>query len=135
MNTGMRMAFGLAGMLVVGTIGLPALWQHTGVTPTIVGTEALAGGDEEKEAIQEHLDLATQYDKDAQHHEAEAKRYEEKASAITQLMDTKGFRRDGMKMAAESHSSMASEFRFRARVHRMEAELLTEKSRGRDHAK
>jgi len=124
------MAFGLAGMLVVGSIGLPALWQHADVSRTNGPSEALAGGDVEKEAVQEHLDLAAQYDKDAQHHEAEAKRYEEKASAITQLMDTKGFRRDGMKMAAESHSSMASEFRFRARVHRMEADLLREKSRG-----
>ncbi|MBA5871610.1 MAG: hypothetical protein GDA68_16685 [Nitrospira sp. CR2.1] len=135
MNTGMRMVFGLAGILLFGTIGLPALWQQADVSPAGGPSEVLASGDEEKEAIQEHLDLATQYDKDAQHHEAEAKRYEAKASAITQLMDTKGFRRDGMKMAAESHSSMASELRFRARVHRMEAELLREKSRGAGQAK
>lgn len=80
-----------------------------------------------KEAIREHLALAEEYEKDAVHHEAEAKRYEQKASAITPLMDTKGFRRDGLRMAAESHSSMASEARFRARVHRLESQLLMEK--------
>ena len=127
MHTRMRMILGLVGVLALVAIGLPALWHQPDVSGSSGPPEALASGDVMKDAVQEHLDVAKQYDKDAEHHEVEAQRYEQKASAITPLMDTKGFRREGMKMAAESHSSMATEFRFRAKVHRLEAELLMEK--------
>lgn len=127
MHTRMRMILGAAGVLAVVAIGLPAVWHQSDIPDSSGLSEAFASGDVMKEAAQEHLDVAKQYDKDAEHHEAEAKRYEQKVAAITPLMDTKGFRREGMKMAAESHSSMASEFRFRAKVHRLEAELLLEK--------
>jgi galactokinase len=122
------MILGLVGVLALLAIGLPALWHQPDTSGPSALPEALASGDVMKEAVQEHLDVAKQHDKNAEHHEEEAKRYEQKAAAITPLMDTKGFRRDGMKMAAESHSSMASEFRFRAKVHRLEAELLMEKA-------
>lgn len=128
MHTRMRMILGFVGLLALGAIGLPALWHQPDMPGSSMLPEALAGGDEMKEAVQEHLDMAQKYDKDAEHHEGEAKRYEQRAAAITPLMDTKGFRRDGMKMAADSHGSMASEFRFRAKVHRLEAQLLMEKS-------
>ena len=127
MHTRMRMILGFVGILVLIAIGLPALRHQPDLSGSSGLPEALASEDVMKEAVQEHLDVAKQYDKDAEHHEAEAKRYEQKASAITPLMDTKGFRREGMRMAAESHSTMATEFRFRAKVHRLEAELLMEK--------
>ena len=123
-----RMIVGLTGALALVAIGLPALWHQPDVSGPGGLPEALAGGDVMKEAAQEHLDVAKQYDKDAENHEAQAKHYEQKAAAITPLMDTKGFRREGMKMAADSHSTMATEFRFRANVHRLEAELLLEKA-------
>lgn len=127
MHTRVRLILGIVGVLALGAIGLPALWHHSEVPGLRIIPEALASGDEMKEAIREHLTLAEEYEKDAAHHEAEAKRYEQKASAITPLMDTKGFRRDGLKIAADSHSSMASEARFRAKVHRLEMQLLMEK--------
>lgn len=127
MRTRIKVILGFVGVLALGAIGLPVLWHHPEEPGLRMIPEALASGDEMKEAIREHLALAEEYEKDAVHHEAEAKRYEQKASAITPLMDTKGFRRDGLRMAAESHSSMASEARFRARVHRLESQLLMEK--------
>ncbi|MEQ1627715.1 MAG: hypothetical protein ABL965_10010 [Nitrospira sp.] len=127
MHTRVKVILGFVGVLALGAIGLPALWHHPEEPGLGIIPEALASGDEMKEAIREHLTLAEEYEKDAAHHEAEAKRYEQKASAITPLMDTKGFRRDGLKIAADSHSSMASEARFRAKVHRLEMQLLMEK--------
>lgn len=129
MKVRLRMIIGLVGALALVAIGLPSLWHQPGLSGSSGPHEALAGSDVMKEAAEEHLEVAKQYDKDAEQHETQAKHYEQKAGAITQLMDTKGFRRDGMKMAAESHSSMAAEFRFRANVHRLEAELLLEKAR------
>lgn len=127
MHTRVKVILGFVGVLALGAIGLPALWHHPEEPGLGIIPDALASGDEMKEAIREHLTLAEEYEKDAAHHEAEAKRYEQKASAITPLMDTKGFRRDGLKIAADSHSSMASEARFRAKVHRLEMQLLMEK--------
>lgn len=128
MHTRRRMILGLVGILALVAIGLPVLWHQPDLSGFSGVHEALASGDEMKEAIKEHLDAAAQYDKDAERREAEAARYEKRASAITPNMDPKGFRRDGMKMAADSNSSMAAELRFRAKVHRLEAELLTEKA-------
>lgn len=128
MKVRMRMILGFVGILALIAIGLPTLRHQHDISGSSGLPEALASGDVMKEAAQEHLDVANQYDKDAEQHEAQAKHYEQKAAAITQLMDTKGFRREGMKMAADSHSSMATEFRFRAKVHRLEAELLMEKA-------
>lgn len=129
MHTRMRMVIGVVGVLAIVAIGLPALWHQPDVSGTSGLPEAQASGDEMKDAIQEHLDIAAQHDKDAERREAEAQRYEKKGSAITPTMDPKGFRRAGLKMAADSHSSMAAEFRYRAKVHRLEAELLTEKAK------
>ena len=128
MHTRMRMILGVVGVLALIAIGLPALWHQPDVSGSGGIPEALASVDAMKEAAQEHLDVAKEYDKEAEHHEAQAKRYEQKGSAITPLMDTKGFRRDGLRMAAESHSSIATESRFRAKAHRLEAELLMEKA-------
>ena len=128
MKARMRMIVGLVGALALVAIGLPSLWHQSDMPGSSGPHEALAGGDVMKEAAQEHLDVAKQYDKDAEQHEAQAQRYEQKAAAITELMDTKGFRRDGLRMAAESHSTMATESRYRAKVHRLEAELLLEKA-------
>lgn len=124
------MIIGLLG-LFLAAVGLPLMWEQSEPSGRGGFDEAIAGMDdvdEIKAAVEEHLDLAKQYDKDAAHHEGEATRYEKKAAAITPLMDTKGFRRNGMKMAEEAHSSMAHELRFRAKVHRLQAELLMEKS-------
>lgn len=128
MKVRMRMIAGLLGALALVAIGLPSLWNQPGLSGSSGPHEALAGGDVMKEAAEEHLDVAKQYDKDAEQHEAQAKLYEQKAAAMTQLMDTKGFRRDGLRMAAESHSTMATESRYRAKVHRLEAELLLERA-------
>jgi len=128
MHTRMRMVIGVVGVLAIVAIGLPALWHQTDVSGISGLPEAQASGDEMKDAIQEHLDIAAQHDKDAERHEAEVQRFAKKSSALTPAMDPKGFRRDGLKMAADSNSSMAAEFRFRAKVHRLEAELLREKA-------
>lgn len=136
MHTRMQKILGLVGVLTLVAIGLAALWHQSDLSGSSgIIPEALASGDVLKEAVQEHLDLAKQYEKNAEHHEAEAQRYEQKASALTPLMDTKGFRRDGMRVAADSHSTMATEFRFRAKVHRLEAELLKEKGMHAEKAK
>lgn len=129
MHVHMRTIIGLVGIVALAAVGLPALWNHPDLSGSVGLHEAMAGGDVMKEAAQEHLDAAKQYDQEAEHHEAEAQRYEQKASAITPLMDTKGYRRDGMNMAADSHRTMANELRFRAKVHRIEAELLMEKGK------
>jgi hypothetical protein len=128
MKTRMRIILGLIGTLALVAIGLPSLWHQPGLSGSSGPHEALAGEDVMKEAAQEHVDVANQYEKDAEHHEAQARRYEEKAAAITDLMDTKGFRRNGLRMAADSQSTMATESRYRAKVHRLEAELLLEKA-------
>ena len=129
MHVRMRTIIGFVGVIILVAVGLPALWHHPILSEPGGLHEAMAGGDVMKEAAQEHLDAAKQYDQEAERHEAEAQRYEQKASAITSLMDTKGYRRDGMNMAADSRRTMANELRFRAKVHRIEAELLIEKGK------
>lgn len=129
MHVFIRTAIGLAGIVVLVAIGLLGPWHQPDSSDSSGLHEAMAGGDVMREAAQEHFDVAKQYDQEAEHHEAEAQRYEQKAAAITPLMDTKGYRRDGMNVAADSHRTMASELRFRAKVHRIEAELLTEKGK------
>ncbi|WHZ13833.1 MAG: hypothetical protein OJF52_000667 [Nitrospira sp.] len=129
MHVRMRTIIGLIGLVALVAVGLPALWNHPDLSGLGGSHEAMAGGDVMKEAAQEHVDAAKEYDREAEHHEAEAQRYEQKASAITPLMDPKGYRRDGMNMAADSHRTMANELRFRAKVHRIEAELLMEKGK------
>jgi hypothetical protein len=128
MYTRKQMILAVVGVLALVAIGLPALWHQPDLSGFGGTHEALAGEDDMKEAIQDHLDAAAQYEKDAERREAEAARFEKKASAITPNMDPKGFRREGMRVAADSNSSVATELRFRAKVHRLEAELLKEKA-------
>ena len=56
MHTRMRMILGFVGLLALGAIGLPALWHQPDMPGSSMFPEALAGGDEMKEAVQEHLD-------------------------------------------------------------------------------
>lgn len=128
MHTRMRLILGFAGVLALIAIGLPALRYQPEFSGPGGLPEALASGDAMKEAAQELLEAAKQYDQEAERHETQAQRYDQKIGAITPHMDTKGFRRDGMKVSADSHRAMASELRFHAKAHRIEAELLMEKA-------
>jgi hypothetical protein len=118
---------GIIGLVALSMIGLPALWHQSELSGPGGPPEALASGDALEEAARELLDAAKQCDQEAEHHEKQAQRYDQKMDAITTLMDTKGFRRDAMKLAADSHRAMAGELRFHAKTHRIEAELLMEK--------
>ncbi|MDF0644767.1 MAG: hypothetical protein P0111_12090 [Nitrospira sp.] len=123
----------IVGVVALSMTGLPgSLLRHQPESSVSGGVhEALAGDEvaEDEDIVQELLDKAKQYDQEAEHHEKEAQRYEQKAATITSLTDTKGFRRDGKKVAADSHRAMAGELRFHARTHRIEAELLMEKAK------
>ncbi len=81
------------------------------------------------EVTEELAYLAKKYDEEAAQHDAEAKRYEERAKAIDPLTDSKGYRREGLQIAGESHRTIATELRYRAMIHRLEAERLREKQR------
>ena len=75
-------------------------------------------------------DLLTEadvYDQEADKIEAEVMQYHRQAAAITPLMDTKGFRRDGMMAAASSKSKAVAELRQLAANHRAEANRMMAK--------
>lgn len=129
MQPRMRMIMGLAGIIGLVAIGLPGLWRHPESSNPGGLHEAMAGDDVIQGAVQEMFDKAKQYEQDADRHEAESQRYDQKADAITPLMDTKGFRRDALKIAADSHRTMAGELRFHAKTLRIEAELMMEKGK------
>ena len=133
MHVLIRTALGLAGIVVLVAIGLLGPWHQPDSSDSSGLLQAMAFDDVIKGAAQEMLEVAKQYEQEAERHETEAQRYEQKAAAITQLMDTKGYRRDALKIAADSRRAMASEFRFHAKAHRIEAELMME--RGKQTAK
>ena len=124
-----RTLIGLVGIVVLVAIGLLGSWHQPDSSDSSGVPEAMAFDDEIKGAAQEMLEAAKQYEQEAEHHETQAQRYEQKAAAITQLMDTKGYRRDAMKIAADSRRAMASELRFHAKAHRIEAELMMERGK------
>lgn len=129
MRIRMSMIVGLVGVLALMAISLPALWQQPSSSGPGGLHEAMAGDDVIKEAAQEMLDAAKKLEQEAERHEAEVQRYEQKAAAITPLVDPKGFRRDAMKIAADSHRTMANELRFHAKTHRIEADLIMERAK------
>lgn len=135
MHARMRTVLGLVGILALVAIGLPALWHQPDSSGSGGLHEAMAGEDVIKSTAQEMLEAAKQYEQEAERHEAEAQRYEQKGAAITSLMDPKGFRRDALKIAADSHRAMAGEIRFHAKTHRIEAELMMEREKRVDKEK
>lgn len=129
MRSRIQTVLSLIGILAIFATGVSVLWHQPDVSGSSRLSEALASEEMAPEEVaQAHLDIAAKYEKEAEHREEQAQRFEKRASAITPAMDPKGFRREGMKLAADSQSSMASEFRFRAKVHRLEAELIMHKS-------
>jgi hypothetical protein len=97
--------------------------------------EAASGQEKKSAAVPKDLEAS------AQELEAEADAYDEKAdeiqalvmkdkreaAAITPLMDTKGFRRSALLMAAMSQSKVVAEMRQLAAHHRSEAKRLRAK--------
>ncbi len=135
MHARMRMVLGLVGILILVAMGLPVWWHQSDSSGSRGLNDAMAGDDVIRGAAQEMLDAAKQYEAEAERHEAEARRYEQKSAAITPLMDPKGFRRDALKIAADSHRAMANELRFHAKTYRVEAELMVERAKGAEKEK
>ncbi len=109
-------------------IGVQHLLQTEGPLLS-VDVSAAAPSDSLGNMAEELLAQAKQYEEEAQRQDAEARRYEERAAGITPLTDTKGFRREGLKIAADSHTTIAIELRYRAMVQRLEAERLQQKQK------
>lgn len=127
----MKTLFGVVVGLLLGmalVIGTQHFLQTDGPLPSVDVSEA-ATSDSLEGMADELLVQAKQYDEEARRHDAQALRYEEQAAGITSLTDTKGFRREGLNIAADSHKTIAIELRYRAMVQRLEAERLQQKQK------
>lgn len=71
---------------------------------------------------------ADAYDAEADRIQIQVMKYKSEAAAITPLMDTKGFRRSALLMAAASQSKAVAELRQLAAHHRSEAKRLMAKT-------
>jgi hypothetical protein len=76
---------------------------------------------------EDHLATALMYQEQAQHLELEAIKYEQEAVRITPHEDPKGFRREGLTIAAQMARKEAAETRELALQHRQKAETLLKK--------
>lgn len=71
---------------------------------------------------------AEAYDAEADKIQAQVMKYKREAAAITPLMDTKGFRRSALLMAAASQARAVAELRQLAAHHRAEAKRMLAKA-------
>jgi hypothetical protein len=106
-----------------GLLVLPWLGSDGNIV-TLKQAHAIVAETRAMGSAEDLLASAQQYDKEAETHLAEAKRYEERAADIDPLTDTKGYRRTGLIIAGESHRTLALELQTRARIHRITAERL-----------
>lgn len=81
---------------------------------------------------EDHLERALLYQKRAHQMELEALKYETEAERITLAEDPKGFRRNGLRIAAAEHHREAKDLLAQAETHRRIADRLFE--RQHDHA-
>ena len=77
----------------------------------------------------DHFEAALMYRKRADQLELEALKFDAEAERLTPAEDTKGFRRDGLRTAAEQHRKDAKDLRTRAEEHQRMAERLFEAPR------
>ena len=68
-----------------------------------------AGGADRPLTAEEHLVAAGFYDREAQSQAAAATEYDQRAEALSPLMDPKGFRRSGLVTAAQEHRRKAGD--------------------------
>ena len=123
-------------------IGLAVFFTQGGGEQHLVLWNALdkaeaASGKETKSAIApQDLKVSAQdleaeaeiYDEKADEIQAQVMKYKREAAAITPLMDTKGFRRSALLMAAASQSKAVAELRQLAAQHRSEAKRMMAKT-------
>jgi len=127
----MKTVYGVVAGLLLGialVIGAQHVRQTDGPLLTVDVSEAATSVSQEGTA-EDLLAQAKQYDDEAQRHDVEAQRYERVLAGIIPPTDPKGFRRDALKIAADSHKTLAMELRYRAMVQRLEAELLQKKQK------
>lgn len=73
----------------------------------------------------DHLTAALLYQQHAKQLEADAARYAREADRISPLEDTKGFRRAGLKAAAQSREKQAHDMLQLVAEHQQKADVLT----------
>jgi hypothetical protein len=110
--------------------------EHPLVLWNVLDRAEAASGQETKSVLV-HQDLkgsaqdleaeAEVYDEKADEIQAQVMKYKREAAAITPLMDTKGFRRSALLMAAASQSKAVAEMRQLAAQHRSEAKRMMAK--------
>lgn len=116
-------ALGIAATLVA-LRGVPLSPATTSVNAADVAAQQEAELPYDPEDL---LTEAEEYDRHADHIEAEVMQYHRKAAAITPLMDPKGLRRAGLLTAASSKSKAVAELRELAAHHRTEANRMMAK--------
>jgi hypothetical protein len=79
--------------------------------------------------VEDHLEAALMYDKQARQLELEALKFEDEHARITTFEDPKGFRRSALKTAAQRCRKEVAELNELAAQHRQKAEEV-EKKRG-----
>ena len=130
MRTGLALFLGLC----VGIAGTWYLLSEQDVSPRAASTawaETTVKGTEEKPWTAAELEeIAKFYEGAADTVEDEALQYERKAASITPLMDTKGFLRAALNIAAQSKWKQASDLRLLAAEHQEKARRMYAKGRG-----
>jgi hypothetical protein len=106
----------LVGSALVGAIGC--------ATNLDSNLHAAIGTDHPLTA-EEHLFAAGLYGREAQSQAEIASQHEQRAEAITPLMDPKGFRRNGLITAAQEHRRKAADMEQRYVFHQNQALALT----------
>src|SRR3954452_20350614 len=88
-------------------LSVPALMGSIGCTSNLDRALHTAGGPDRPLTAEEHLVAAGLYDREAQSQAAAATQYEQRAEALSPLMDPKGFRRSGLVTAAQERRRKA----------------------------
>ena len=102
---------GVAVLLSAGLIGGTGVLCPSLSTAQTISTEAVS-----------HT-TAQSYRYQAEHARAKAEMYERKAASLGQYADTKGFVRNSLKMAAQTHRAKASNLEQLASLHENQSDL------------
>lgn len=113
------MCASLMTLMLTGLMGCAFAGDHT--LPTDLQNR-LQSSDS---TADDHLAAARLYHQYAQQLEAEAARYAREAASITPLEDTKGFRRNALKTAAQEREKQAHDLLQLVTEHQRKAETMT----------